>query len=111
MTIQKKTISPGYAAFMAMQQAGHMKGSDVVWGTDNICPVKNQAGVETIAKGVMSSSAGNLEVHLVNDFNAAGDAVWNVVALVAGDPPVGKIFDYMRSTNTTVTLADVEIIL
>ncbi len=109
--IIRKDLTPQWALNFSVQQSGHMKGSDIAYDADdNACLVKDQAGNPIIAKAAKSSSAGNLEVHLLNDWDATGLPVWCVKTLVA-DEAQPMLFDAIRSTGTTVTLADLEIIL
>jgi hypothetical protein len=111
-TMVRRRITPDWASRFMMQQIGHGHGAALVFdATDHICAVKDQAGNDTIAKAIKSSSSGNIEIHLVDDWDANGNAVWYVYALVGGEGPDGLLFDYVRETNTTVTLADVEFIL
>jgi len=78
---------------------------------DHIAAVKDHAGALAISKAVKSSSDGVLEVHFVNSWNADGTPAWYLMTLVGGDPPTAAMIDYVRSTNSTVTMANVEFIL
>jgi hypothetical protein len=112
LIMKKNSLNPGWTPHLAGQQRGHVMGNQLtIDGTNHIAAVVDQAGNPTIARAVKSKTAGNLEVHFVDDWDANDGAVWYVMTLVAGDPPIGGIIDYIRSTNTTVTLADVEFIL
>lgn len=114
--VQDLGILPGIfdpAVMLTLGQTGSMLGTSLSYdATDHMAPILKRDGVQTFARGARSSTAGNLEVHYINDFNADGTPAWSIMAL-AGDLTTQKIgvFDYVRSTNTTVTLANLEIIL
>ena len=94
------------------QQCDFMLGSDLSFdGDDNIAEIKGSNGCRTIAVAVKSKSDGNLEVHFIDAWNADGTARWYVMTLIGGAMPDAGMIDYVRSTNSTVTLTDVEFIL
>jgi hypothetical protein len=59
-----------------------------------------------ICIGVESSTAGVLVVHLVDDYDGAGAKRYYSINLQA-NVPYGAVFDQIRSSGTTVTLANI----
>lgn len=81
--------------------------------TNGIYYVKNNKSQLIPAKGVRikgASAGGNLEVHLVNNFDSNGLPVYTIYDFEGGDKE-GLIFDQIRTDNTTITLSDVLILL
>jgi hypothetical protein len=111
-SLKKRTYTLEQLALFTTQQAGSQIGSALVFDSgDHIAAITNRAGIADVAKGARSTSDGNLEVHFVNDWDASGNAVWSIIKLVANDPVKAGIFDYVRSTGTTVDIANVEFVL
>jgi hypothetical protein len=108
----KRNIGPGWAPHFAGQQRGHFKGTALAFDeTDHIAKIKDQAGNETIAKAVMSTTDGSLEIHLIDDWNSSGQPVWLIIDLVGGSPAYPALFDAVRETGTTVETENLEFIL
>lgn len=81
--------------------------------TNGIYYIENNKGELIVAKGVRiknASAGGNLEVHLIDNFDANGLPVYTIYDLVGGDKE-GFLFDQIKSDSTTITLSDVLILL
>lgn len=100
-------IDPLFASIVAMQPSAHRAGSTVAF-TEGVYSMVDQANRATYAKGisvVTGATDGNIVVHLVDDFNAAGAKVYCTIPLKAEDR-IGYVFDEILEEGTTVDLDD-----
>jgi len=72
---------------------------------DNIYHVRDRKGILSKANGVVSRTDGDLEVHLLDDYDTSNNDVWVVLPLLSGIYTGPCIFDKIRSTSTTVDVA------
>jgi hypothetical protein len=108
----KKHFTADQLLSRTAQQSDFMMGSALVFDADDaIAAVKDHAGGLAMSSAVKASSGGVLEVHFVNSWNADGTPAWYLMTLIGGDKPTAAMIDYVRSTNSTVTMANVEFIL
>jgi hypothetical protein len=86
----------------------HIAGSSISY-TGGTWTVVDQSGAIRYAKGVMTTSGatgGELNVHLVNDFNASGTKVYCPLPLGTNDVKAA-VFDEIKQAGTTISLSDV----
>lgn len=85
--------------YYMVQPTKHIPGSSISWTGGFYTPTHSGSDVQ--CKGAVSTSDGVLMVHLIDD---AADTYF-ALKLVA-DKWTGCVFDKLKETGTTVTLAD-----
>jgi hypothetical protein len=98
-----------------VQPCGHINGAAITWTAGRWTSV-SRSGRPVVSVGIDvadTSSGGNLVVHLINDYNAAGSPVLCTLTIPAGTTAIsryGWCFDRIDSAGTTIKLGGVTIL-